>query len=80
MERDPEYARRKDAPVDDATGARILVRAEELAAAEPTPQTPLDEIEHVIEHAIDAVEGDGDRDAKREKRRQRRKARPHGRR
>jgi hypothetical protein len=77
MERDPEYARRKDAPVDAASTARILHRAEELAAAEPTPATPVDEIGDVFEAAVGVVDGD---DEKRERRRQRRNARPHGRR
>jgi SecD/SecF fusion protein len=81
MERDPEYARRKDDVLDATAKGRLLRRAEEAASAEPTPATPLDEVEHAIEHAIDAVEGgDGARDEKRERRRQRRKARPHGRR
>jgi SecD/SecF fusion protein len=80
-EREPEYAHRKDDVLDEKDGDRVLRRAEEAAAAQPAPVTPLDEVEHVIEQAIDAVEGgDGGRDAKRERRRQRRRARPHGRR
>jgi SecD/SecF fusion protein len=80
MERDPEYARRKDTPMDETTRRRILRRAEQAAVAEPTPETPMDVIEDAIEHTIDIVDGDGARDAKRERRRQRRKTRPHGRR
>ncbi|MBV8597853.1 MAG: protein translocase subunit SecD [Actinobacteria bacterium] len=81
MERDPEYAHRKDAGTDSKTRRLVLERAEAAAAAEETPLTPMDEVEHVLEHAVDAFEGDGaDREAKRERRRQRRKARPHGRR
>ena len=45
---------------------------EPAAAAEPTPETPLDVVEG-------ALAGDGDSEAKRERRRQRRKSRPHGR-
>jgi len=69
-QREPEYARRKgtDTPEGKA-GNRLLAQAEQAAAAEPTPETPVD----VIEAAIG-----GDEDAKRERRRQRRK-RPHGR-
>jgi hypothetical protein len=80
MEGDPEYARRKDVPMDEASTRRLLRRAERAAADEPTPLTPMDEVEKgiaAVEHEIAAVvEGD---DAKRERRRQRRQARPHGR-
>jgi SecD/SecF fusion protein len=80
MERDPEFARRKDAPDDDGKAGMSLRRAERAAAAQPTPATPIDAIEDVIEAVVDAGNGgDGDREAKREKRRQRRKTRPHGR-
>jgi len=80
MERDPEYARRKDEPTDGEVGRRVLREAELAAAAEPSPDTPVD----VIQDAVPAIVGDGDDDdptldAKRERRRQRRKARPHGR-
>ena len=80
MERDPEYARRKDKEMDEPTRRRVLRRAEQAAGDEPTPETPMDVIEDAIEHTIEAVEGDGARDAKRERRRQRRRTRPHGRR
>ena len=53
---------------------RFLAEAEQAAAAEPTPETPLDVVE-------DGVDGDrrATTDAKLERRRQRRKSRPHGR-
>jgi SecD/SecF fusion protein len=74
MERDPEYARRKDEALDTIPSGKLLRRAELAAAAEPTPETPID----LIEDAVVAVT-DGDDEAKRERRRQRRKSRPHGR-
>jgi SecD/SecF fusion protein len=71
-EREPEFARRKDnQTIEGSVAARILRQAEEAAAEEPTPATPVD----VVEEAIT----DGDSEAKRERRRQRRRARPHGR-
>jgi SecD/SecF fusion protein len=72
-EREPEFARRKDvdleAPAGDGSvGDVVLARAEEAAAAEPTPElSPVGVIEDVAAQA------------KRERRRQRRRARPHGR-
>jgi len=84
MERDPEYAARKDVAMDDATRERLLVAAEHAAADEPAPPTPVDELVEVVAHAGDDDDGDEDPDAaleeKRERRRQRRRARPHGRR
>jgi SecD/SecF fusion protein len=71
-EREPEFARRKDnQTIEGSVAARILRQAEEAAAEEPTPATPVD----VVEAAVT----DGDSEAKRERRRQRRRARPHGR-
>jgi SecD/SecF fusion protein len=70
-EREPDYARRKDQGTEPPP-ERVLAVAEQAAAAEPSPETPIDVIEH-------AVAGDGDAAAKRERRRQRRKSRPHGR-
>jgi SecD/SecF fusion protein len=80
-EREPEYARRRDdSSLSDAGSVGGLLReAEELAAAQPTPDL-----------IPDALQGDGDgagataadKDsaaAKRERRRQRRSTRPHGR-
>ncbi len=82
MERDPEYARRKDQPVAES-GLQALQGAERAAAEAPSPATPLDSIEDAIESVTGVdVDGDGEvttRDAKRERRRQRRKSRPHGR-
>jgi SecD/SecF fusion protein len=84
MERDPEYARRKDkddGDMPEPVRRRVLRRAEQAAGDEPTPETPMDVIEDVVEHTVEVVEGDGPaRDLKRERRRQRRKTRPHGRR
>jgi SecD/SecF fusion protein len=71
-EREPEFARRKDnRTIEGSVAARILRQAEEAAAEEPTPATPVD----IVEEAVT----DGDSEAKRERRRQRRRARPHGR-
>jgi SecD/SecF fusion protein len=73
-EREPDFARRK---TQDAAAApapereRVLAQAEQAAAEEPTPATPVD----VVEAAV----ADGGSDAKRERRRQRRRSRPHGR-
>jgi hypothetical protein len=58
--------------MEGSVGDRVLKQAELAAAAEPTPQTPVDAIESVLD-------GDDDAEAKRERRRQRRKTRPHGR-
>jgi SecD/SecF fusion protein len=78
-QREPEYARRKAlaATVGAESQQQILAEAEQAAAAEPNPETPIDFVE-------DAVDGGGngaadDEAAKRERRRQRRRSRPHGR-
>jgi len=77
-EREPEYARRKtSASMEGSVGERVLAAAEQAAAEEPVPATPVDVIEDVVESAVGV--GDGDAAAKRERRRQRRKSRPHGR-
>jgi SecD/SecF fusion protein len=72
-EREPEYARRKDAVVGKRGAEAALEAATEAAAAEPAPELA----------AVTAVDsGDGASAAaaaKRERRRQRRRARPHGR-
>jgi SecD/SecF fusion protein len=71
-QREPEYARRRGQMTPEGDKAdRLLADAEQAAAEEPNPETPMD----VIEAAVT----DGDPDAKREARRQRRKSRPHGR-
>jgi hypothetical protein len=75
MERDPEYARRRDEeplPGQDEEAAEeaILVAAEAAAAAEPVPDlSPVAAVERAVSGA----------EAKRERRRQRRSSRPHGR-
>jgi SecD/SecF fusion protein len=73
-QREPEYARRRDEPTPEgAESQRVLRDAEVAAAAEPTPETPVDVV-------AAAVDGNGDDEAaKRERRRQRRRSRPHGR-
>jgi SecD/SecF fusion protein len=73
-EREPEYHRRKGSDsMEGSISSRVLAQAEQAAADEPTPDTPLD----VVEDAI-GLDGD-DAEAKKERRRQRRKSRPHGR-
>jgi hypothetical protein len=78
-EREPEYARRKDEAFASDAGSvgGLLKDAEELAAAQPTPDL-----------IPDALQGDGVAEpaaatagaqSKRDRRRQRRSARPHGR-
>jgi SecD/SecF fusion protein len=72
--RDPEYARRRGQGMPEGARAdRFLAQAEQAAAAEPTPDTPLDLIEDEVTSVTDG------KDAKQERRRQRRKSRPHGR-
>jgi SecD/SecF fusion protein len=75
-QREPEYARRRGETVPEgAESQRLLREAEVAAAAEPTPETPVDVV-------ADAIDGNGDGDdeaAKLERRRQRRRSRPHGR-
>ncbi len=68
MERDPEYARRKDVP-EAETAIAALDRAEHAAAAAPSPATPIDSIEHVLESVTGHdVDGDGQVDSRREAR------------
>jgi SecD/SecF fusion protein len=75
LERDPNFARRKDSPTDEETSRKLLRRVEKRAVEEePIPKSPVD----YVEDAIEAVT-EGGRDAKRERRRQRRNSRPHGR-
>jgi SecD/SecF fusion protein len=83
-EREPEYARRKDAGLQEkleTVGEKVDSRpADEPVAAEPEPEEPEPvEAEPVT---ADAAAADGERDgaaARREARRKRRRARPHGR-
>jgi SecD/SecF fusion protein len=82
-EREPEYARRKDEAfsTDAASVGGLLQEAEELAAAQPTPDLIPDALQG--DGAPAAATADGTLDAgaqsKRDRRRQRRSARPHGR-
>src|SRR5581483_4026371 len=80
-EREPEFARRREIPLDGIEGRKVLRQAEIAAAAEPAPEPIVERIEHAVEEAVAAVTdgGNGDEEAKRERRRQRRKSRPHGR-
>jgi SecD/SecF fusion protein len=75
-EREPEFARRREVPLDGIEGRKVLRQAELDLAAEPAPETPIE----LVEDAVSALtDGDADPDAKRERRRQRRRTRPHGR-
>jgi hypothetical protein len=75
-EREPEYARRKAQDLHEGMKSSVLLRAaEEAAAAEPDPATPVD----VVEAGVGAGDGSASAEEKRERRRQRRQARPHGR-
>src|SRR5207249_173791 len=48
-EREPEFARRKDnQTIEGSVAARILRQAEEAAAEEPTPATPVDVVEAAV--------------------------------
>jgi predicted RND superfamily exporter protein len=90
-EREPEFARRRDVPLDGVEGRKVLRQAELDLAAEPAPETPIDLVEDAVgaltghhDHDDDVSGDDGggdgdDEDAKRERRRQRRRTRPHGR-
>jgi SecD/SecF fusion protein len=75
-EREPEYARRKQLATgntpEGAAADSLLAEAEQVAAAAPAPETPVDFVESGLAR-------DGDPDAKRARRRQRRQNRPHGR-
>jgi SecD/SecF fusion protein len=68
-EREPEYARRKEARVGKRGDDEALEEAEQAAAAEPAPALA----------AVMTGDGSAAAQAKRERRRQRRRARPHGR-
>jgi len=74
-QREPEYARRRGETTPEGRASQRLMRqAEEAAAEEPVPATPVDVVQAVVAEA-----SDGDAAAKRERRRQRRRSRPHGR-
>ncbi|MDQ3066256.1 MAG: protein translocase subunit SecD [Actinomycetota bacterium] len=83
-QREPEYARRRDEVSFDDAGSvgGLLKDAEELAAAQPTP----DLIPDVFQDRGDEADGTAETpeaaataDSKRDRRRQRRSTRPHGR-
>ncbi len=81
-EREPEYARRKQAavlagPQTVSQSNRMLAEAERVAAEQPAPETPLDVVEHELGTLVDGEPVDPE--AKRNARRQRRRSRPHGR-
>jgi SecD/SecF fusion protein len=83
-EREPEFARRREVPLDGVEGRKVLRQAELDLAAEPAPETPVDLVEDAVGALAGHDDGDGDveeldEDAKRERRRQRRRTRPHGR-
>src|SRR3954468_17185464 len=73
-EREPENARRKHKALTSTQSEQMLVQAEQAAAVEPAPETPIDVVEDVVGNIAD-----GEDEARRERRRQRRKTRPHGR-
>jgi SecD/SecF fusion protein len=74
-EREPDYIRRKDVPLDKGDMPATLERATQRAAEEPAPIAP------VPLPAVDGADGAAAKaaQAKRERRKQRRRARPHGR-
>ena len=88
-EREPEYARRKEETFDPGSVGGLLKEAEELAAAQPTPDLIPDAFQHGDEDAAEAGDvvpepatataGPAGSQSKRDRRRQRRSTRPHGR-
>jgi SecD/SecF fusion protein len=83
-EREPEYARRRDDIVDAGSVGGLLKEAEELAAAQPTPDLIPDFIQTAgdgapVTEGAPAAAASGSSRAKRDRRRQRRSSRPHGR-
>jgi SecD/SecF fusion protein len=89
-EREPEYARRRDdvSYADAGSVGGLLKDAEQLAAAQPTPDLVPDALQgDGRAAAVETAGGDGaaaaaasgDAKSKRERRRQRRASRPHGR-
>ena len=77
-EREPEYARRRDADgLEGITSVGgMLEAAEELAADQPTPEIRPGPPQALMEQAGDVAAGAA---SKREQRRKRRNSRPHGR-
>jgi SecD/SecF fusion protein len=80
-EREPEYARRKDdiSMSDAGSVGGLLKEAEQLAAAQPTPDLIPDELSPLAAPAGAEVATADGADSKRDRRRQRRRSRPHGR-
>ncbi|NUT56593.1 MAG: protein translocase subunit SecD, partial [Thermoleophilia bacterium] len=81
-EREPEYARRKDEGFSTDAGSvgGLLKEAEQLAAAQPTPDLIPDALQgDGAAAAADDVPADTAAQTKRDRRRQRRSTRPHGR-
>ena len=80
-EREPEYARRRDDIVDPGSVGGLLKEAEELAAAQPTPDLIPDILQPDAEVAAvaDGAATASSSRSKRDRRRQRRSTRPHGR-
>ena len=61
MEREPEYARRKDI-LEESESEEPPRRRAARSRPSPSPTTPMDVIEEAVEDTIDALEGDGDDD------------------
>ena len=85
-EKEPEYARRKEETFDPGSVGGLLKEAEELAAAQPTPDLIPDAFQHGDEDAAEAggavpepATATTGSQSKRDRRRQRRSTRPHGR-
>jgi MFS superfamily sulfate permease-like transporter len=79
LERDPEFAGRRGHSYDEKIRAQVIHEAEVAAAAEPTPETPVDEVEHLLGVGGGGGDVDESEEAKRARRRARRQSRPHGR-
>jgi len=85
-EKEPEYARRKEETFDPGSVGGLLKEAEELAAAQPTPDLIPDAFQHDDEDAAEAggavpepATATTGSQSRRDRRRQRRSTRPHGR-
>ena len=85
-EREPEYARRKEEAFDPGSVGGLLKEAEELAAAQPTPDLIPDAFQHedgdgdeagdAVPEPATATAGPAGSQSKRDRRRQRRSSRP----
>ncbi len=78
-EKEPEYARRKEEAFDPGSVGGLLKEAEELAAAQPTPDMIPDAFQHADAEPDEAEAATATAQSKRDRRRQRRSTRPHGR-